>query len=74
MAGIVEIIHHGERQAVTVGEPFDGRAGLARDEPDERIVRLAVRLRLDVAGENLGRIGKLQRVLKARSRGRYEAS
>ncbi len=49
MAGIVEIIHDGERQAIAVGEPFDGRAGLARDELDERIVRLAMRLRLDVA-------------------------
>ena len=55
MAGIVEIMHHRERQAVAVGEPFDGRAGLARDEPNERFVGLAVRLGLDVAREQIRR-------------------
>lgn len=73
VAWIIEIIHHRERQAVAVGEPFDGRAGLARDEPNERFVCLAVRLGLDVAAEQIRRIGKLKRALEARSRGRYEA-
>ena len=73
VAGIIEIVHDREWQAITVGEPFDGRAGRVRYDSHDRLVRLAMRLGLDLAREQGGRIGDLKQALKTRAGGGDEA-
>ena len=51
MARIIEVVDHVEGQAVTVRQPLDQRPRALRDRFDDRRVGLAMRLALDVGGE-----------------------
>ena len=70
VAGIVEIADDRERQAIAIGEPLDRGTRFTRDELDERVVRLAVGLGLDISCEQLTIIGDAERFLEARAGGR----
>ena len=72
MTGIVEVVDDLERQAVTVRQPFDQRARAIRDGADHRGVGLAMRLALNVGGEQL-RVGNDPLgALEPRARGRNQ--
>ena len=44
MAGIVEIMHHREWQAIAIGKPFDRVARLPRHRGDDRRIGFVFRL------------------------------
>src|SRR4029077_15635893 len=68
--GIEKAFHQLERNAVPVGEPFDGWAGSTADRIYESRVRFAMVLAHDVASHALGGVVT---ALEARRRGRNEA-
>ena len=48
VARIIEVVNDRKWQSKAIGEPFDGRSGLLRDQVNERRVRLVMRLALEV--------------------------
>jgi hypothetical protein len=58
---------------VAFGQPFDGRAGLPRDEVDDCTVRFAVRLALKVRGEQCRAVADAERQLPAGTGGGDQA-
>ena len=72
MAGIVEVVDHIERQAVTIGQPFDQWPGALCDRIHDGRIRFVVRLALDIGGEQLRAVGDALGALKARTGGGNE--
>ena len=56
MTRVIEVVDHIERQAVTVGEPFDQRPGTPRDGIDDCLIGLAMCLALDIGGKQVGAV------------------
>ena len=65
MAGIIEVVDHLERQAVTVRKPLDQRRRARRHGLDDGTIRLAFRLALDVGGEQIRAVSDAFVALKA---------
>jgi hypothetical protein len=64
MAGIIEIIDHGKRQAVAIGKPFDGGAGLHCDQIDDGAIGFTMRFPRNILGKELRRVDNAARLLE----------
>ena len=69
MSGIVEVVDHGEWQAVALRKPFNGRAGFTGDHVNDCRIGFVMCLTLEIGGKQRRAIVNAERSLKARTGG-----
>ena len=69
MSGIIEVVDHGEWQAVALCEPFDGRAGFAGDHVDDCRIGFVMGLAFEIGGKQRWAVINAEHPLKARTGG-----